>query len=153
MCGKEQVYDYCYFLDLDLVKLYIDVVWKECIKVLILELFDECKVCYIVDYGLFNYDVEVIILFKVVVDFFEDSLKYMQDVKVVFNWIMGDLFGYLNNSNLELFQVFLMGQGFGEMIGLLEKGMISSKIVKIVFKEMLESGKFLQQIVEEKGFV
>ena len=68
-------------------------------------------------------------------------MKYTQDAKSVSNWIMGDLLGYLNASNLEVTQVPLTGQGLGEMIGLLEKGTISSKIAKTVFKEMLESGK------------
>ena len=39
------------------------------------------------------------------------------------------------------------------MIGLIEKGTISSKIAKTVFKEMLETGKPPQQIVEEQGLV
>ncbi|GJM83839.1 hypothetical protein HMSSN139_63350 [Paenibacillus sp. HMSSN-139] len=69
------------------------------------------------------------------------------------NWIMGDLLGYLNSNSLELSDVKLTGQGLGEMIGLLEKGTISSKIAKTVFKEMLQSGKLPQQIVEEQGLV
>ncbi len=39
------------------------------------------------------------------------------------------------------------------MIGLIEKGTITSKIAKTVFKEMLETGKVPQQIVEEQGLV
>lgn len=64
---------------------------------------------------------------------------------------MGDLLGYLNSASVELSQVKLTGRGLGEMIGLLEKGTINSKIAKTVFKEMLESDKLPQQIVEEKG--
>ena len=39
------------------------------------------------------------------------------------------------------------------MIGLIEKGTISSKIAKEVFKQMLESGKYPDIIVEEQGLV
>jgi len=66
---------------------------------------------------------------------------------------MGDLLGYLNANNLELDDVKLTGQGLGEMIGLIEKGTISGKIAKTVFKAMLETGKLPQQIVEEQGLV
>ncbi|MBR2570405.1 MAG: Asp-tRNA(Asn)/Glu-tRNA(Gln) amidotransferase GatCAB subunit B, partial [Paenibacillus sp.] len=50
-------------------------------------------------------------------------------------------------------EVKLTGQGLGEMLGLLEKGTINNKIAKTVFKEMLETGKAPQVIVEEKGLV
>jgi aspartyl-tRNA(Asn)/glutamyl-tRNA(Gln) amidotransferase subunit B len=80
-------------------------------------------------------------------------MKYTSDAKASANWIMGDLLGYLNAGNLELADVKMTGQGLGEMIGLIEKGTISSKIAKTVFKAMLESGKSPQQIVEEQGLV
>ena len=66
---------------------------------------------------------------------------------------MGDLLGYLNSTGQELSEVKLTGQGLGEMIGLIEKGTISSKIAKTVFKEMLTSGKLPSQVVEEQGLV
>lgn len=39
---KEGFDDYCYFLELDLVDLFIDDVWKECICVEIFEFLDKC---------------------------------------------------------------------------------------------------------------
>lgn len=105
------------------------------------------------DYGLPSYDAEVITASMQLADFFEESLKYTDDAKAVSNWIMGDLLGYLNANNLELHEVKVSGQGLGEMIELIEKGTISGKIAKTVFKEMLETGKAPKQIVEEKGLV
>src|SRR5690606_32503236 len=64
-----------------------------------------------------------------------------------------DLLAYLNANALELKDVKVTGRGLGEMIGLIEKGTISSKIAKSVFKTMIESGKAPQQIVEEQGLV
>ncbi len=153
MRGKEEAHDYRYFPDPDLVKVYIDQEWKERIQVTIPELPDARKQRYTSEYGLPSYDAEVITSSKLVADLFEDSLKYTKDAKSVSNWIMGELLGYLNSSNLEFSEVKLTGQGLGEMIGLIEKGTISTKIAKTVFKEMLESGKLPQQIVEEKGLV
>ena len=87
-------------------------------------------------------------------DFFEESLQFTQDAKSVSNWIMGDLLGYLNANNLELADVKITGQGLGEMIGLIEKGTISSKIAKTVFKEMLETGKAsASRSLKSKGLV
>lgn len=153
MRGKEEAHDYRYFPDPDLVKVFIDEEWKDRIRETIPELPDARKERYTSEYGLPSYDAEVITSSKPVADLFEDSLKYTKDAKSVSNWIMGELLGYLNSSNLEFSEVKITGQGLGEMIGLIEKGTISTKIAKTVFKEMLESGKLPQQIVEEKGLV
>ncbi|MCM3130379.1 Asp-tRNA(Asn)/Glu-tRNA(Gln) amidotransferase subunit GatB [Paenibacillus provencensis] len=153
MRSKEEAHDYRYFPDPDLVTLHIDQEWKDRVKATIPELPDERKARYTAEYSLPSYDADVITASKAVADLFEESLKHTSDAKAVSNWIMGDLLGYLNSENLELSEVPITGEGLGEMIGLIEKGTISSKIAKTVFKEMLVSGKKPQQIVEEKGLV
>ncbi|MFB7816211.1 Asp-tRNA(Asn)/Glu-tRNA(Gln) amidotransferase subunit GatB [Paenibacillus chitinolyticus] len=153
MRGKEESHDYRYFPDPDLVNLHIDAAWKERVKSSIPELPDARKARYVSEYGLPGYDAEVITASMKMADFFEESLKYTSDAKVVSNWIMGDLLGYLNAGGLDFGEIRITGQGLGEMIGLIEKGTISNKIAKTVFKEMIESGKAPQQIVEEKGLV
>lgn len=153
MRGKEEAHDYRYFPDPDLVKLYIDEDWKARIRASIPELPDARKARYTKDYGLPDYDAAVITSSKPLADLFESSLEHTSDSKSISNWIMGELLGYLNSNGLELAAVKLTGQGLGEMVNLIEKGTISSKIAKTVFKEMLQSGKLPQQIVEEQGLV
>ena len=153
MRGKEEAHDYRYFPDPDLVRLTIGEDWKERVRASIPELPDARKARYQADYGLSSYDAEGITASMKLADFFEESLQYTKDAKAVANWIMGDLLGYLNTNNLDLADVKITGQGLGEMIGLLEKGVISGKIAKTVFKSMLESGKLPQKIVEEQGLV
>ncbi|WP_189019840.1 Asp-tRNA(Asn)/Glu-tRNA(Gln) amidotransferase subunit GatB [Paenibacillus marchantiophytorum] len=153
MRGKEDAHDYRYFPDPDLVSLYIDDAWKASVKASIPELPDARKARYSSEYGLPSYDADVITSSMKLANFFEESLRYTQDAKAVSNWIMGDLLGYLNANSLEFTDVKVTGKGLGEMIGLIEKGTISNKIAKTVFKEMLESGKEPQKIVEEQGLV
>ncbi|MCA0756790.1 Asp-tRNA(Asn)/Glu-tRNA(Gln) amidotransferase subunit GatB [Paenibacillus sp. N4] len=153
MRGKEEAHDYRYFPDPDLVRLHISEEWKASVRATIPELPDARKARYTFEYSLPSYDAEVITSSKKLADFFEESLGYTKDAKAVANWIMGDLLGYLNANGLELSDVKITGQGLGEMIGLLEKGTISGKIAKTVFKSMLETGKRPQQIVEEQGLV
>jgi aspartyl-tRNA(Asn)/glutamyl-tRNA(Gln) amidotransferase subunit B len=153
MRSKEEAHDYRYFPDPDLVKVNIDEKWKARVAASIPELPDARKARYTANYGLSSYDAEVLTASRQLADLFEESLRYTKDAKAAANWIMGDLLAYLNAGNLELDAVKLTGQSLGEMIGLIEKGTISSKIAKTVFKEMLESGKAPQQIVEEKGLV
>ncbi|MFD1988824.1 Asp-tRNA(Asn)/Glu-tRNA(Gln) amidotransferase subunit GatB [Paenibacillus nicotianae] len=151
MRGKEESHDYRYFPDPDLVTLHIDQAWKDRIQASIPELPDARKARYTSEYGLPEYDAGVITSSKPLADLFEDSLTYTSDAKSVANWMQGELLGYLNANSLELAAVPLTGQALGELIGLIEKGTISNKIAKTVFKEMLQSGKLPQQIVEEQG--
>ncbi|MCC3375834.1 Asp-tRNA(Asn)/Glu-tRNA(Gln) amidotransferase subunit GatB [Cohnella sp. REN36] len=153
MRSKEEAHDYRYFPDPDLVRIHIDEEWKTRVRASIPELPDARQARYATAYGLPSYDAGVITSSIKLADFFEESLKYTNDAKASANWIMGDLLGYLNANNLELEQVKITGQGLGEMIQLIEKGTISNKIAKTVFKAMLESGKLPQQIVEEQGLV
>ena len=153
MRSKEDAHDYRYFPDPDLVRLHIDEEWKARIRATIPELPDARKKRYMEEYGLSSYDAGVLTSSKQLADLFEDSLKYTADAKAAANWIMGDLLAYLNANNLELEDVKVTGQGLGEMLQLIEKGTISNKIAKTVFKAMLETGKAPQQIVEEQGLV
>ncbi|MDO3412805.1 Asp-tRNA(Asn)/Glu-tRNA(Gln) amidotransferase subunit GatB [Saccharibacillus sp. CPCC 101409] len=157
MRGKEEAHDYRYFPDPDLVPVEIGADWQERIRAGIPELPDARRARYASDYELPAYDAQVITSSKPLADLFEESLNHIQDArsdaKSVSNWIMGDLLGYLNTNGLELNAVPLTGQGLGELVGLIGKGTVSSKIAKTVFKEMLESGKRPQQIVEEQGLV
>ncbi|WP_046226090.1 Asp-tRNA(Asn)/Glu-tRNA(Gln) amidotransferase subunit GatB [Paenibacillus dauci] len=151
MRGKEESHDYRYFPDPDLVTLHIDQQWKDRVLASIPELPDARQARYTSEYGLPAYDAAVITSSKPLADLFEESLQYTGDAKSVANWIQGELLGYLNANNLEFSAVPLTGQALGEMIGLIEKGTISNKIAKTVFKEMLQSGKSPQQVVEEQG--
>jgi aspartyl-tRNA(Asn)/glutamyl-tRNA(Gln) amidotransferase subunit B len=153
MRGKEEAHDYRYFPDPDLVRIRLDDEWKAKVRASIPELPDARKARYIKEYGLSSYDADVLTSSMKLADLFEDSLKYTTDAKASANWIMGDLLGYLNANDLEIENVPLTGQGLGEMIQLIEKGTISNKIAKTVFKSMIETGKSPKQIVEEQGLV
>jgi aspartyl-tRNA(Asn)/glutamyl-tRNA(Gln) amidotransferase subunit B len=153
MRSKEEAHDYRYFPDPDLILMEISDDWKERIRSTIPELPDARMSRYVSVYGLPEYDAQVITASKQLADFFDESLQFTADAKSVSNWIMGDLLAYLNANSLELSDVKITGKGLGEMIGLLEKGTISSKIAKTVFKFMIETGKAAQTIVEEQGLV
>ncbi|MCL6458909.1 MAG: Asp-tRNA(Asn)/Glu-tRNA(Gln) amidotransferase subunit GatB, partial [Gorillibacterium sp.] len=153
MRSKEEAHDYRYFPDPDLVSVRIDDAWKQTVLATIPELPDARKFRYIKDYELSVYDAEIITSSKKLADFFEESVSYTSDAKAAVNWIMGDLLGYLNAGGFTFDDVKVTGKGLGEMIGLIEKGTISNKIAKTVFKAMLETGKAPLVIVEEQGLV
>ncbi|UFJ41039.1 Asp-tRNA(Asn)/Glu-tRNA(Gln) amidotransferase subunit GatB [Brevibacillus humidisoli] len=153
MRSKEEAHDYRYFPDPDLVRMQIAEEWIEAVKQSIPELPDARKARYIDKYGLSSEDAEVITIAKESADFFDRAVGTGADPKAIANWLMGDLFGYLNANDLEFADLKLTPEGLGELVKLIEKGTISTKIAKTVFKEMLDSGKDPAAIVEEKGLV
>jgi aspartyl-tRNA(Asn)/glutamyl-tRNA(Gln) amidotransferase subunit B len=153
MRSKEEAHDYRYFPDPDLVRMQISEEWIEAVRASIPELPDARQARYMNDYGLSSEDAAVITMSKESADFFDEAVKTGADPKAVANWLMVELYGYLNANNLTLADVKITPQGLGAMIKLIEDGTISSKIAKTVFKEMVETGKEPKQIVEEKGLV
>ncbi|MBA4538260.1 Asp-tRNA(Asn)/Glu-tRNA(Gln) amidotransferase subunit GatB [Bacillus aquiflavi] len=150
---KEGSDDYRYFPEPDLVALHIDDEWKERIRAEIPELPDERKKRYIEVLGLPSYDAMVLTLTKEMSDFFEATVEAGADAKQASNWLMGEVSAYLNAKQKELNEIALTPEGLAGMIKLIEKGTISSKIAKKVFKELIEKGGDPEKIVKEKGLV
>lgn len=64
---------------------------------------------------------------------------------------MGEVSAYLNAQQKELADVELTPEGLAGLVKLIEKGTISSKIAKKVFKELIEKGGDAEKIVKEKA--
>ncbi|MEI2666463.1 MULTISPECIES: Asp-tRNA(Asn)/Glu-tRNA(Gln) amidotransferase subunit GatB [Rossellomorea] len=150
---KEGSDDYRYFPEPDLLHLHIDQEWMDRIRAEIPELPDERKKRYVEELGLPAYDAMVLTLTKEMSDFFQDTVEAGADAKLASNWLMGEVSAYLNAQQKELEDVKLTPQGLAGMIELIEKGTISSKIAKKVFKELVENGGDPEQIVKDKGLV
>ncbi|WP_261134349.1 Asp-tRNA(Asn)/Glu-tRNA(Gln) amidotransferase subunit GatB [Bacillus sp. Marseille-Q3570] len=150
---KEGSDDYRYFPEPDLVGLSIDQEWIDRVKSEIPELPDARKQRYIEELKLPAYDAKVLTQSKKMSDFFEEVLEKGADAKAASNWMMGEVSAYLNAEYKEIDEVALTPEGLAKMIELIEKGTISSKIAKKVFKELIEKGGDPEVIVKEKGLV
>lgn len=153
MRSKEEAHDYRYFPEPDLVRLVISDEWKQEIRDSIPELPDARKARYVSEFSLSTYDAEILTAVKSVADYFEQTVANGADAKLSANWITGDLMGYLNSNGISIEQAKVHPKQLTELITLIQKGTISNKIAKTVFKEMLETGKEPTKIVEEKGLV
>ncbi|MXQ53960.1 Asp-tRNA(Asn)/Glu-tRNA(Gln) amidotransferase subunit GatB [Shimazuella alba] len=153
MRSKEEAHDYRYFPEPDLVRLQIDEAWKQEIKAQLPELPDKRVARYQSEFGLPAYDAGVLTSSRALADFFEDTVSKGADPKLASNWLLSEVLGYLNSNGLELKDTPLSSGHLAEMITLIQKGTISSKIAKDVLKEILTTGKRPSAIVEEKGWV
>ncbi|HLR08929.1 MAG TPA: Asp-tRNA(Asn)/Glu-tRNA(Gln) amidotransferase subunit GatB [Bacillota bacterium] len=150
---KEEADDYRYFPEPDLVPLYIDEAWKERIKSEIPELPDARKKRYIEEWGLPEYDADVLTSSKAMSDFFEAAVAHGADMKKVSNWLMDEVSAYMNKHLKELDELAITPEALAKMIKLIDDGTISSKIAKKVFAELVEKGGDPEKIVKDKGLI
>lgn len=156
MRSKEDAMDYRYFPDPDLPPLVVQQELVDKIKADLPELPDEKRKRYMQDFGLPAYDSSVLTSDTDYATYFEEGLTHLdskeqKDVKVFANWMIVELFGYLNKENVKLSDSSVTSKDLAELVNLILKNTISGKIAKSVFPEMWTSGKSAIEIVKEKG--
>jgi len=153
MRGKEEAHDYRYFPDPDLVPLAIDPQWVEKIRASLPELPDNKKERFIRDYGIPDYDADILTSSKALANYYEECLRSYAKPKVVSNWIMSELLRELKRDEREIEECPVPARHLGEMLQMMDEGLISGKMAKSVFEEMYRTGKRAQEVVKEKGWV
>ena len=153
MRGKEEAHDYRYFPDPDLVPLRIDPQWIEKIRAALPELPDTKKERFIRDYGIPDYDAEILTSSKALANYYEECLRSYEKPKIVSNWIMSELLRELKRDEREIEECPVPAPHLSEMLRMMEEGVISGKIAKSVFEEMYRTGKRAPEVVKEKGWV
>lgn len=152
MRTKEDSHDYRYFPDPDLLPVLLDDETIDRIKASMPELPDDKVARYIKDFGLSNYDADILASDREIADYFEKA-ALGRNAKMVANWISGELFGALNKNNLELKDCKVSADHISELVRLIEENIISGKIAKTVFETMFETGGSPEAIVKEQGLV
>ncbi|HPZ74086.1 MAG TPA: Asp-tRNA(Asn)/Glu-tRNA(Gln) amidotransferase subunit GatB [Bacillota bacterium] len=154
MRSKEEAHDYRYFPEPDLVPVILEDEFVTDIKNSLPELPAEKFRRYLEEFGLPEYDAELITADRDLAEYFEAVVAiYNKDYKAVSNWIMGEFMRLMNEQGIEVGEVKIKPEDFAAMLKLMDEGVISSKIAKVVFEEMFNTGKEPKTIVEEKGLV
>ena len=151
--SKENANDYRYFPEPDLPPLIIDQDWIVKIAAQIPELPNAKRLRYVKEYKLQTEDIERLIEDKETSVFFEACVQASPSLspKSIANWMLTDLFAWVNQSNGVLENIKIGPVDFTTLIDLVEKGIINQSTGKEVLVEMLESGKSAELIVKEKG--
>ncbi len=152
MRSKEEAHDYRYFPDPDLVPLVIDEQWIEQIRAGLPELPRQRRQRFIEQYGLPEYDADVLTATRQMADYFEAAVQLHNQPKSVSNWIMGDILRTLADAR-DIAGFIVTPAHLAAMIALIDKGTISGKIAKKVFEQMAETGKMPEALVQEQGLV
>jgi aspartyl-tRNA(Asn)/glutamyl-tRNA(Gln) amidotransferase subunit B len=152
MRSKEEAHDYRYFPEPDLVRVHIDDAWLERVRTELPELPAARRDRFERELGLPAYDAGVLTAERAVADYFEAVVAAGADAKAASNWVMVDLLGYLNAAGLTVEQSPVTPKQLAGLIAQVDKGTISIKQAREVFKLMCETGKDAEVIIKEQGF-
>jgi aspartyl-tRNA(Asn)/glutamyl-tRNA(Gln) amidotransferase subunit B len=153
MRSKEEAHDYRYFPEPDLVPIMVPKETVESIRKTIPELPDAKRERFAKEYGLPEYDADMLTQSRALAAYYEEATKLSGLPKVVSNWMMGELMRLLNAENKEIDSCPIRPDRLAGMIQLIDTGVISTKIAKTVFEEMYKSGKDAELVVKEQGLV
>lgn len=151
MRGKEEAHDYRYFPDPDLLPVVVDEAWLAAIRRELPELPDARQERFMADYGLSAYDASRLAADRSLGDYFENCLSHAPSAKPAANWILGELAAWLNAANRTIDQSPVAPGQLGQLLTLIDQDVISGKMAKTVFEEMITTGRDPQAVVDARG--
>uniref|UniRef100_UPI003B51AA25 Asp-tRNA(Asn)/Glu-tRNA(Gln) amidotransferase subunit GatB n=1 Tax=Roseovarius indicus TaxID=540747 RepID=UPI003B51AA25 len=150
MRSKEEAHDYRYFPDPDLLPLEIEQDWVDGIAESLPELPDEKKSRFVNNFGLSEYDANVLTAEHENAAFFEAAAEG-RDGKLVANWVINELFGRLKKEGHDITGSPVSPAQLGGIVDLISSDAISGKIAKDLFEIVYTEGGDPAKIVEERG--
>lgn len=151
MRTKENAQDYRYFPDPDLLPILITDEIIQRLRSELPELPYAKAQRFQSDYGIPEYDTQVLTSELEIADFFEKTVKLSKNPKSSSNWIMTELMREMKESKKTISESLIRPEGLGRLIQLIDQGIISGKIAKSIFASMWLTGKSPDEVVKEKG--
>jgi aspartyl-tRNA(Asn)/glutamyl-tRNA(Gln) amidotransferase subunit B len=151
MRSKEHAHDYRYFPEPDLVPLQVSELWLDRVKSALPELPQDRRDRFVTEYGLREYDAEVLTMTRAIGDYFEEAVKESGDGRATANWVVGDLMGLLKSAGLEISSSPVPARNLGELLALIGKGELTGKLAKEILPKMFETGDSASVIMDREG--
>ncbi len=141
MRSKEDAHDYRYFPEPDLVPLRIGEKWLGEVRASMPELPARKRARFLGEFGLSEYDAEVLTATRAVSEYFETVAGVSGNPKMAVNWVMGDLMAMLNAEDLEIAESPVSAENLGLLVKLIASEELSGKLAKQVFPKMFSTGE------------
>jgi aspartyl-tRNA(Asn)/glutamyl-tRNA(Gln) amidotransferase subunit B len=152
MRSKEEANDYRYFPDPDLLPVIVTDEHIEAIRNSLPELPEQKRQRYINDLALSDYNAELLTSSRELADYYETALTQAPDLsKLLVNWILGDLSGALNRSDLDIQSSPISAEMLVNLLQRIADNTISGKIAKEVFEAMWQGEGSADSIIELRG--
>jgi len=151
MRSKEVANDYRYFPEPDLLPIVIDAAYIDHVRSALPELPGAKRERFVRDYGLTEYDAALLVPNHALATYFEAVATTSRAPKAAANWILGDLSGALNRSELTIESCPISPERLAGLILRIEDGTLSSKLAKQVFDALWEGEGEADEIIAQRG--
>jgi aspartyl-tRNA(Asn)/glutamyl-tRNA(Gln) amidotransferase subunit B len=151
MRSKEQAHDYRYFPEPDLLPLVVDEKWKAEIAKTLPELPEARRARFVGEFGVTEYDAQVLTVSKSLADQFEAAAKAAKNPKRVANLVQSELMGRLKAQSMSIEQSPISMKGVAASADLVESGAISGKMLKDLYDMSFERGKDFPEVYDQEG--
>ncbi|MFR5486262.1 Asp-tRNA(Asn)/Glu-tRNA(Gln) amidotransferase subunit GatB [Eubacterium sp.] len=149
MRSKEDAQDYRYFPDPDLVPINISDEWLERLKSEQPEFRDEKKERYIEEYGLPEYDANLLTLYKPLTVLLEAAVANGSKPKEASNWLMVETMRLVKEKGIEPDEVKFSAENFSKFLKLIDDNVINKTVAKEVFEAMFNDDIDPEKYVDE----
>jgi len=152
MRSKETEADYRYFREPDLLPIRMTDEWRNKILAGFPELPLQRKARFVEQYGLPEYDADILTGERRLSDYYESTVKaYAGDPKKVSNWLMNDVLRMINDQSLNPAEMRLTPQALASLLKLVDSGAINISTGKSLLQKVQETGKPPEVLVNEEG--
>jgi aspartyl-tRNA(Asn)/glutamyl-tRNA(Gln) amidotransferase subunit B len=151
MRSKEQAHDYRYFPEPDLLPLVVDEKWKAEIAKTLPELPEARRARFVREFGVTEYDAQVLTVSKSLADQFEAAAKAAKNPKRVANLVQSELMGRLKARGASIEQSPISMKGVAASADLVESGVISGKMLKDLYDLSFERNQDFPEVYEAEG--
>jgi aspartyl-tRNA(Asn)/glutamyl-tRNA(Gln) amidotransferase subunit B len=151
MRSKEEANDYRYFPDPDLLPLVIDAPLLAAATRDLPELPDPMRARFRSEYGLADYDANLLTASRALANYFEEVATASGDAKLAANWIGGEVSAALNKAGLEIGDSPVNAAQLAGLIARIQDQTLSVKIAKQVFEAMWNGEGDADTIIAAKG--
>lgn len=151
MRSKEDAQDYRYFPEPDLVPIVISDQWIEQVKSRQPEFREEKMARYKEEFGLPDYDAEIITGTKKLADIFEEATAICGKPKKVSNWLMVETMRILKEKEMDPEDITFSPANLAKLVNLTDAGTINSTAAKEVFEAVFNEDVDPDAYVEEHG--
>lgn len=151
MRSKEDAQDYRYFPDPDLVPVHISDEWLEEIRSRQPEFKTEKMARYKEEFGLPDYDINILTESKKLADIFEATTAICKKPKKVSNWLMVETMRILKEKQMDAVDITFSPENLAKLIELTEAGTINGSVAKEVFEHIFEEDIDPDKYIEEHG--
>lgn len=153
MRRKEEGNDYRFSVEGDIPFVSLEQSFIDHIENDLPELPHEKMERFISEYGIDEYDADILTRSKSTADYFEKTVEMVKEPRLVSNWILTDVARRLNEIEKTFEEIEISPESLSKLLLLVKENKINNNTAKKVLRAMFEEGADPDHYVKEKGLI